>query len=119
VENRLHWVLDVFFRKDLARLEWAAKHGHHPPYRAQSDLAGQTVDQSEDPEETRRLECRSPRSRHPPDCVTIKRFARTPLRKGERLRDNIEAQLAKTKTLARLVRSLFKVPPSIAYITDY
>ena len=43
--------------------------------------------------------------------------ARTPLRKGERLRDKIEAQLAKIKTLPRLVRSFFQAP-SVAYITD-
>ena len=43
--------------------------------------------------------------------------ARTPLRKGERLRDKIEAQLAKMKTLPRLVRSFFQAP-SVAYITD-
>jgi transposase len=42
--------------------------------------------------------------------------ARTPLRKGERLRDKIEAQLAKIKTLPRLVRSFFQAP-SVAYIT--
>jgi hypothetical protein len=28
-----------------------AKQGHHPPYRAQSALAGQTHGQSEEPEE--------------------------------------------------------------------
>jgi hypothetical protein len=39
------------------------------------------------------------------------------LRKGERLRDKIEAQLAKLKTLPRLIRSFFKAP-SVAYITD-
>jgi transposase len=43
--------------------------------------------------------------------------ARTPLRKGEHLRDKIEAQSAKIKTLPRLVRSFFKAP-SVAYITD-
>jgi transposase len=43
--------------------------------------------------------------------------ARTPLRKGERLRDKIEAQLAKMKTLPRLIRSFF-MAPSVAYITD-
>jgi transposase len=43
--------------------------------------------------------------------------ARTPLRKGERLRDKIEAQLATIKTLPRLVRSFFQAP-SVAYITD-
>jgi transposase len=44
--------------------------------------------------------------------------ARTPLRKGERLRDKIEAQLATMKTLPRLVRSFFQAP-SVAYITDW
>jgi hypothetical protein len=43
--------------------------------------------------------------------------ARSPLRKGERLRDKIEAQLAKLKTLPRLIRSFFRAP-SVAYITD-
>jgi hypothetical protein len=43
--------------------------------------------------------------------------ARTPLRNCERLRDKIEAQLAKLKTLPRMLRSLFKAP-SVAYITD-
>jgi transposase len=43
--------------------------------------------------------------------------ARTPLRKGERLRDKIEAQLAKLKTLPRLIRPFFKAP-SVAYIAD-
>src|SRR6202034_4183098 len=36
--------------------------------------------------------------------------ARTPLRKGEQLRDKIEAQLATIKTLPRLVRSFFQAP---------
>ena len=44
--------------------------------------------------------------------------ARTPLRKGERLREKIEAQLATIKTLPRLVRSFFQAP-SVAYITDW
>jgi transposase len=43
--------------------------------------------------------------------------ARTPLRKGERLRDKIDAQLAKMKTLPRLIRSFFKAL-SVADITD-
>ena len=43
--------------------------------------------------------------------------ARTPLRRGERLRDKIEAQLAKMKTLPRLIRSFF-MAPAVAYITD-
>lgn len=44
--------------------------------------------------------------------------ARTPLRKGERLTDKIEDQLAKIKKAPRLVRSFFKMP-SVAYITDW
>jgi len=44
--------------------------------------------------------------------------ARTPLRKGEKLRDKIEAQLAAIKKAPRLVRSFFKAP-SVAYIIDW
>jgi transposase len=44
--------------------------------------------------------------------------ARTPLRKGERLRDKIDAQLAAIKNASRLVRSFFEAP-SVAYITDW
>jgi transposase len=44
--------------------------------------------------------------------------ARAPLRKGERLTDKIEDQLAKIKKAPRLVRSFFKMP-SVAYITDW
>lgn len=43
--------------------------------------------------------------------------ARTPLRKGERLREKIEAQLARIKDMPRLIRSFFKTP-SVSYITD-
>ncbi len=43
--------------------------------------------------------------------------ARTPLRKGEQMRDKISAQLAAIKAMPRLVRSFFKAP-SVAYITD-
>jgi transposase len=43
--------------------------------------------------------------------------ARTPLRRGERLRDKIEAQLANIKNAPRLIRSFFSTP-SVAYITD-
>jgi transposase len=43
--------------------------------------------------------------------------ARTPLRKGERLRDKIEMQLARIKLAPRLVRSFFQAP-SVVYITD-
>ena len=43
--------------------------------------------------------------------------ARTPLRKGERLREKIEAQLARIKDTPRLIRSFFKTP-SVSYITD-
>ncbi len=43
--------------------------------------------------------------------------ARTPLRKGEKLQDKIEAQLQAVKKAPRLVRSFFNAP-SVAYITD-
>jgi transposase len=43
--------------------------------------------------------------------------ARTPLRKGEKLREKIEEQLAAMKRMPRLVRSFFRAP-SVAYITD-
>lgn len=43
--------------------------------------------------------------------------ARRPLQKGEKLRDKIEAQLAKLQQMPRLVRSFFKAP-SVAYIGD-
>jgi hypothetical protein len=42
---------------------------------------------------------------------------RTPLRKGERLRDKIEAQLGRLKAAPRLIQSFFRAP-SVAYITD-
>ena len=44
--------------------------------------------------------------------------ARTPLRKGERLQDKIEAQLASIKQTPPLVRSFFRAP-NVAYITDW
>ena len=43
--------------------------------------------------------------------------ARTPLRKGETLKEKVEAQLAKIKKLPHLVRSFFAAP-SVSYITD-
>jgi transposase len=43
--------------------------------------------------------------------------ARAPLRRGEKLGDKIEAQLAEIRRLPELVRSFFKAP-SVAYITD-
>lgn len=45
-------------------------------------------------------------------------IARTPLRKGERLQDKINAQLARIKQTPRLVRSFFRAP-DVAYITDW
>ncbi len=42
----------------------------------------------------------------------------TMLRRGERLRDKIETQLAAIKNVPRLVRSFFKAP-SAAYIGDW
>ena len=44
-------------------------------------------------------------------------IARTPLRKGEKLQDKIEAQLAAVRRMPALVRSFFKAP-SVVYITD-
>jgi transposase len=43
--------------------------------------------------------------------------ARRPLRKGEKLQEKIEAQLAAIKRMPRLVRSFFNAP-SVAYIAD-
>jgi transposase len=43
--------------------------------------------------------------------------ARKPLRKGEKLQDKIEAQLAAIRRTPRLIRSFFQAP-SVAYITD-
>ena len=43
--------------------------------------------------------------------------ARRPLLKGEKLRDRIEAQLARLQTLPKLVRSFFRAP-CVAYIHD-
>ena len=43
--------------------------------------------------------------------------ARTPLRKGEKLKDKVEAQLAAIKSMPELIRSFFK-EPSVAYIVD-
>ena len=44
--------------------------------------------------------------------------ARAPLRRGEKLRDKIEAQLGAIKRMPQLVRSFFQAP-SVAYITDW
>ena len=44
--------------------------------------------------------------------------ARKPLRKGEKLRDKIEAQLAAIRRTPRLIRTFFQAP-SVAYITDW
>ena len=43
--------------------------------------------------------------------------ARTPLRRGESLREKIEDQLGSIKRMPGLVRSFFKAP-TVAYITD-
>jgi transposase len=43
--------------------------------------------------------------------------ARRPLRKGEKLKDKVEAQLADIKTMPKLIRSFFNAP-SVAYIID-
>jgi hypothetical protein len=50
----------------------------------------------------------------PPTCPLE---PRTPLRKGERLQDKIEAQLGRLKAAPRLIQSFFRAP-SVAYITD-
>jgi len=44
--------------------------------------------------------------------------ARTPLRKGERLQNKIESQLASIKNAPRLVRSFFQAP-TVSYIADW
>jgi hypothetical protein len=44
--------------------------------------------------------------------------ARAPLRKGERLRDKIDEQLAAIKAAPKLVRSFFRAP-SVAYVIDW
>ena len=44
--------------------------------------------------------------------------ARTPLRKGEKLREKVDAQLASLKRTPALIRSFFEAP-SVAYITDW
>jgi hypothetical protein len=44
--------------------------------------------------------------------------ARTPLRKGERLQEEIDTQLARLKAAPCIIRSFFRAP-SIAYITDW
>ena len=44
--------------------------------------------------------------------------ARSPLRRGEKLRDKIETQLGAIKRMPQLVRSFFKAP-TVAYITDW
>ena len=43
--------------------------------------------------------------------------ARTPLRKGEKLNEKVEAQLADIRRTPHLVRSFFRAP-NVAYITD-
>jgi len=44
--------------------------------------------------------------------------ARTPRRRGEKLRDKIEAQLAKIKRMPQLIRSFFQAP-DVAYATGW
>jgi hypothetical protein len=44
--------------------------------------------------------------------------ARDPLRRGEKLQDKIEAQLAAIKRMPQFVRSFFQAP-TVAYITDW
>jgi hypothetical protein len=44
--------------------------------------------------------------------------ARAPLRRGEKLQDKIEGQLAAIKRMPQLVRSFFQAP-TVAYITDW
>ena len=45
-------------------------------------------------------------------------IARAPLRRGETLREKIEAQLRAMKRMPQLIRSFFKAP-TVAYITDW
>jgi transposase len=44
--------------------------------------------------------------------------ARAPLRRSEKLRDKIEAQLARIKRMPHLIRSFFQAP-DVAYITGF
>jgi hypothetical protein len=44
--------------------------------------------------------------------------ARAPLRRGEKLRTKVEAQLAAIKRMPQLVRSFFQAP-TVSYITDW
>ena len=44
--------------------------------------------------------------------------ARNPLRKGEKLTDKVDSQLAAIRRTPQLVRSFFRAP-SVAYITDW
>ena len=73
IENRLHWVLDVVFRDDLARL----RTGHGPANMAvvrhmAMNLVRQAKPdrQPQEPPQARRLEHRLPREPHPADRVT-------------------------------------------------
>ena len=44
--------------------------------------------------------------------------ARAPLRRGEKLQENIEAQLGAIRRMPQFMRSFFKAP-SVAYVTDW
>jgi hypothetical protein len=44
--------------------------------------------------------------------------ARTPLRRGKKLRDMIEVQLSAIKRMPQMVRSFFKAP-SVSYISGW
>lgn len=44
--------------------------------------------------------------------------SRTPLRKGEKMSEKIELQLAALKKMPRLIRAFFKTP-NVAYITNW
>jgi predicted transposase YbfD/YdcC len=82
VENHLHWVVGCDLPRGPRALQdrrRAAKHGDHPPYRAQSAVTRQTNDQSEEPPETRRVERQLPGNRHPTDRLTFKRFPWIPM----------------------------------------
>ncbi len=77
VENRLHWVLDVIFREDLARF----RTGDGPQNMA---IIRHTIlnllsrakpdDQPQEPAETGRVERRLSGNAHPTDRLTFKRF---------------------------------------------
>ena len=66
IENRLHWVLDVVFRDDLARLHSGnGPASRNQAHRAQYAQSGKACHQPQEPKEEGRLEPRLPRPSHP------------------------------------------------------